>query len=91
MAEETNDTSSDEGARPSWLDEAEKALERASESLRAAWEETRDVRMSALESAQQAAEQLGNAIDRGVEAARSQWEATGSEEPATEAGDDDEE
>ncbi len=76
--------------RPSWLDEAEKALDRAGDSLRSAWEETRDVRMSALEAAKQAAEQLGKAIDRGVAAAKEQWEATGGE-PPQEIGADEEE
>jgi enolase len=60
----------DEGGRPTWFDEAEQALDKVAESLRSAWEETREPRMSALESAKKAAEQLGEAIDAGVEIVR---------------------
>lgn len=67
MTEESDST------RKDWKDEAEEALERAGESLRAAWEASRETRLSALEAARQAARQLGEAIDRGVGAARERW------------------
>ncbi len=65
----------DQQSKPSWMDEAEAALERAGDSLMAAWDETRDARMAALEAAKQAADELGKAIDRGVDAARARWQA----------------
>lgn len=73
--EQESQGTSEDRERPEWAREAEEALERATEAVRAAWEETRDSRMSALGSAKQAAKQLGEAIDRGVEAARSRWQA----------------
>lgn len=75
---ETQGTSG-ERERPEWVREAEDALGRATEAVRVAWEETRDSRMKALESAKQAAKQLGEAIDRGVDAARSRWQAAEEE------------
>jgi hypothetical protein len=63
-------------AAPSWFDEAEKALDKVAESLRAAWEETREPRMSALEAAKKAAEQLGEAIDAGVDVVRKRMQAS---------------
>lgn len=60
-------------SRGKWIEEAERALDRASDALRVAWEDTRDVRMSTLEAAKQAATQLGKAIDEGIEAARGSW------------------
>lgn len=75
-------TSKGEGSRPSWMDEAEAAWERAGQSLLSAWEETRDARMSALEAAKEAADELAKALDRGVEAARARWEAAQDEEAA---------
>ena len=77
----------DDRARPEWIDEAEEALERVGDSLRAAWDETRDSRMNALGSAKQAAKQLGDAIDRGVDAARSRWQGGegGQAEPTEQA------
>jgi hypothetical protein len=72
VTEESQDPS-DPKKRPDWVVDAEEALNRASESLRAAWEATKDTRVGALTSAKQAAKQLGEAIDRGVEAARSRW------------------
>lgn len=62
------------GADRGWLDEAEEALDRVTKALSAAWEATRDTRMSALESAKLAAKQLGEAIDRGAETARIRWQ-----------------
>jgi hypothetical protein len=65
------------GGKPDWLTEVEDAFEKVGDSIGAAWEATRDQRMSALEAAKRAAKQLGDAIDRGVEVARSQWRDTG--------------
>lgn len=61
-----------------WIEEAEEALDRTGEALRAAWEGTREARMSALESAKQAANRLGEAIDRGVSVAKEAWESRDS-------------
>ena len=59
-----------------WIDEANEALERTGEALRAAWEGSRDARMSALEAAKEAANRLGEAIDGGIAVARETWEST---------------
>ncbi|HKX74716.1 MAG TPA: hypothetical protein VJR05_04925 [Acidimicrobiia bacterium] len=64
-----------------WLDDAEQALDRVTKALGAAWEATREARMSALESAKTAAKQLGEAIDRGAEAARLRWQQNQTQEP----------
>lgn len=74
-----------------WLDEAEEALDRTSDALRAAWKESREARMSALEAAREAASRLGQAIDRGIDAAKQAWEprdAPGSH--PSEPGDEEE-
>lgn len=65
-----------------WIDEAEEALDRTTVALRAAWDESREARMSALEAAKEAASRLGKAIDRGMEAAKEAWEPAGGEEPS---------
>jgi hypothetical protein len=75
-----------EPTRPDWVNEAEEALERAADAIRDAWDQTRDSRMNALGSARQAAKQLGEAIDRGVEAAKSSWQGSEGTEPS--AGDE---
>lgn len=59
-----------------WSEEAEEALERTGDALRAAWEGSREARMSALEAAREAASRLAEAIDRGVAGARETWEST---------------
>ena len=59
-----------------WINEADEALERTGEALRAAWEESRDARMSALEAAKEAANRLAEAIDRGIAVGRETWEST---------------
>ncbi len=66
--------------RKEWYNEAEEALDRVGVALRAAWEASRESRMSALESAKSAAHQLGEAIDKGVAGAKERW--TSSEEAA---------
>jgi hypothetical protein len=75
-------TENDKGTGKDWKVEAEEALERAGESLRAAWEASRDTRLAALEGARQ----FGEAIDRGVAAARDRWAAEDARaESSTEA------
>ncbi|MGH3651070.1 MAG: hypothetical protein ACRDU9_10225 [Acidimicrobiia bacterium] len=68
-------TEDDKRTDKDWKVEAEEALERAGESLRAAWEASRETRLGGLERARQAARQFGEAIDRGVAAARERWAA----------------
>lgn len=88
MTEESKqptDEGKGQGAKD-WFDEAEDALEKAGVALRAAWDASRDARMSALESAKKAAKELGDAIDRGVAGAKERWEAASQQtaEPGTE-------
>ena len=63
-------------ARPRWLDEVQEALDRTGDAVRTAWEATRESRMSALESANQAAQELGEVLDKGIAAAKERWAAT---------------
>jgi ElaB/YqjD/DUF883 family membrane-anchored ribosome-binding protein len=63
-----------------WIDEAEEALTRTGDALRAAWDQTKEARASALDAAREAATRLGDAIDQGIEAAKKTWD------PAREAG-----
>jgi hypothetical protein len=65
-----------------WLDDAEEALNLASESVKKAWEGTKETRMSALEAAREAATQLGRAIDQGIDVARDTWGAAKAKETA---------
>lgn len=62
-----------------WIDEADEALTRAGEALRAAWDQTREARMAALETAKDAAHRLGEAIDQGIEAAKQTWDSSTDE------------
>lgn len=78
------DNGSGEEKAATWFDDAEEALEKVGESLRAAWEETREPRMSALEAAKEAAEQLGDAIDQAVDVVRQRMQSGD-----TAGGDDD--
>lgn len=67
-----------------WIEEAEEALNRTADALRAAWNETRDARTSTLEAAREAANRLGAAIDQGIEAAKQSWDpAQGRDADAT--------
>jgi hypothetical protein len=66
---------SDDSGRKGWMDEVQAALDRANESMSAAWEATRDTRVRALEAAKQAVDELGAALDRGVAVARERWAA----------------
>ena len=63
-----------------WMDDAEDALNRVSEAFRTAWEGTKETRMSALEAAREAANQLGKAIDQGIDKARETWDASKAKE-----------
>jgi hypothetical protein len=49
------------------------ALDRTGDAIRTAWDASRETRMSALESAKQAAQELGEAIDKGIAAAKERW------------------
>lgn len=66
-----------------WLEDIQEALERTGDAIRTAWDATRDSRMSALESARQAAQELGVALDKGISAARERWAAAEPGEPAS--------
>ena len=77
------------GGSKKWVDDAEQALNKTSEALRAAWEGTREARMSTLEAAKEAAAQLGQAIDKAIEAARESWTASSEETPTPGAEDSD--
>jgi hypothetical protein len=74
----------EESRHREWLDEAQGALDRTTSSLRAAWDATRDTRVSALESAKKAVQELGDAIDRGVDVAKERWDA-GKQEASAES------
>lgn len=78
------DNGTDKGpeSRQQWIANVQGALDRTSDALRTAWEATKDSRMSALESAKQAAQELGEVIDQGISAAKERW---ASSEPASEA------
>jgi hypothetical protein len=76
MADDTQDKTTDSGeARQRWVDEVQQALDRTGEAFKSAWEATRESRMSALESAKQAAQELGTVIDQGIAAAKERWAA----------------
>jgi hypothetical protein len=69
-----------------WIEEAEEALNRIGDSLKAAWDETQDARMATLQSAREATTRLGETIDQGIAAARKRWEPdspSSTEEPTT--------
>lgn len=73
-----------------WVEEAEEALNRTGDALRAAWTETHEARSSALESAKEAAARLGKAIDQGIVAAKKTWDPA-QEHQAQEGQSDEEE
>lgn len=66
-------TEAGESKQQRWFAEVQEALDRTGDALRTAWEATRDSRMSALESAKQAAQELGEVIDQGIAAAKERW------------------
>jgi hypothetical protein len=75
MTENGHDESSESGdaAGRRWVDEAQEALDRAVDAIRSAWDATKDSRTSALESAKEAAQELGKVLDKGMAAARDRW------------------
>jgi hypothetical protein len=74
MTTDNNDDRTNESADArKWVDDAQAALDRTVEAMRSAWDATRESRMSALESAKQAAQELGRVLDKGVAAARDRW------------------
>ena len=85
MTEPANDdTPTGPGApKQRWLEDIQEALERTGDAIRTAWDATRDSRMSALESARQAAQELGVALDKGISAARERWAGAEPGEPAS--------
>jgi KaiC/GvpD/RAD55 family RecA-like ATPase len=70
-----------------WLEDVQAALDRTGDAIRTAWESTRESRASALESAKQAAQELGEALDKGIAVAKERWAAM-SEESASTAGEE---
>jgi hypothetical protein len=70
-----NSTDAGESKQQRWFAEVQEALDRTGAALRTAWDATRDSRMSALESAKQAATELGEVIDQGIAAAKERWAA----------------
>jgi hypothetical protein len=64
---------SGDSARSRWVDDMQDALDRTGDAIRTAWDASRETRMSALESAKQAAQELGEAIDKGIAAAKERW------------------
>jgi len=68
-------TSGSGDSKQRWIAEVQEALDRTGDALRTAWEATRESRMSALESAKQAAQELGEVIDQGITAAKERWAA----------------
>jgi uncharacterized protein YhaN len=88
MTEGNHDQSSQssETDRNRWVDDAQAALDRTVEAIKSAWDATRESRMGALDSAKQAAEDLGKVIEQGVAAAKERWSA---EEDASAAAPED--
>ena len=74
-----NTTEAGESKQQRWFAEVQDALDRTGDALRTAWDATRDSRMSALESAKQAATELGEVIDQGIAAAKERWAAADQE------------
>lgn len=72
-------TEPDDAARNRWVDEVQDALDRTGDAIRSAWDATRESRMSALESAKQAASELADVLDKGIAAAKERWAATDQE------------
>lgn len=73
-----------------WKADAEEALQKTGDSLSAAWDATREGRMSALEAAKTAARQLGEAIDQGVAAAKERWDGETDTAPVAEETNEEE-
>ena len=75
-----------------WIDDAEDALNKIGQALKAAWEESHEARTATLQSAKEATSRLGDAIDQGMAAARKQWEPsegmTSSDQAESPAGEE---
>lgn len=69
-----------------WIDDAEEALNKIGQALKAAWDESHEARTATLQSAKEATSRLGDAIDQGMAAARKQWEP-GEGRPSSDQGD----
>lgn len=69
---------------PSWIGQSQDAFDRAADALRAAWDATREARVTALESAKRAVDDLAAAVEHGAEVAQERW---ASEQPAAEEGE----
>lgn len=69
-----------------WIDDAEEALNKIGQALKAAWDESHDARTATLQSAKEATSRLGDAIDQGMAAARKQWEP-GEGQSSSDQGD----
>ena len=70
-----NSTDPSESKQQRWFADVQEALDRTGDALRTAWDATRESRMGALESAKQAAQELGEVIDQGIAAAKERWAA----------------
>ena len=66
-------------------------MNRTAEALKAAWEGTREARMSTLEAARDAANRLGEAIDQGIVVAKEKWNPSQQEEPTDQPATSEEE
>lgn len=82
MTDEGRTESTESGeSRPKWIKDAQEALDKTGDAVRTAWETTRESRMSALEAAKKAARELGDALEKGIEAAKERWDAETAETP----------
>ena len=81
QGDKTNATG--ESKQQRWFSDVQEALDRTGDALRTAWDATRESRMGALESAKQAAQELGEVIDQGIAAAKERWAAGENEEADT--------
>jgi hypothetical protein len=61
------------------VEDAQAALDRTLEAMRSAWDATRESRISALDSAKQAAQELGTVLEKGIAAAKERWSADEAE------------
>lgn len=76
MTDDSSGQSTESGdSRQRWVSEVQEALDRTGDAVRTAWEATRESRVSAMESAKQAAKELGDVIEKGMTAAKERWAA----------------
>ncbi|MGA7272385.1 MAG: hypothetical protein WB239_15035 [Acidimicrobiia bacterium] len=74
MTDESTVGENGEQARKDWMNDAQDALQRAGDAIRAAWDASKPARASALDAARQAARELDDALERGMAAARERWD-----------------